>query len=88
MGTQFLLSLIGGGVAGAGLLFLVGKYAYKWYKKETILITGELVTITSILIITGAISLYKFGEASYYIAKSGVNSTIDSGQRLIEKGLK
>jgi len=88
MGTQFLLSLIGGGVAGAGLLLITGKYAYKWYKKEPISITGEVVTLASILLITGAVSTYKFVEASYYIAKNGASSAIDSGQRLIEKSLK
>jgi len=95
MGTQFLLSLIGGGIAGAGLLFIIGKHAYKWYKKEPISITGEMVAITSILILTGAVSAYKLGQASYHIAKDGVHyvqegasSAIDSGQELIEKGLK
>jgi predicted nucleic acid-binding Zn-ribbon protein len=95
MGTQFLLSLIGGGIAGAGLLFIIGKYAYKWYKKEPISITGEVVAITSILVVTGAVSAYKLGQASYHIAKDGVeyvqdgaSSAIDSGQELIEKGLK
>jgi len=95
MGIQLILSLIGGGVAGAGLLFIAGKYGYKWYKKETISITGELVAITSILMVTGAISAYKLVEASYHIAKNGVeyvqdgaSSAIDSGQRVIEKTLK
>jgi len=95
MGIQLILSLIGGGVAGAGLIFIAGKYAYKWYKKETISITGELIAITSILMVTGAVSAYKLGEASYYIAKDGVeyvqegaSSAIDSGQRVIEKTLK
>jgi predicted nucleic acid-binding Zn-ribbon protein len=95
MGTQLLLSLIGGGVAGAGLAFLVVKYAYKWYKKEKIIISGEVVAIASILIITGAVSAYKLGEASYHIAKDGVeyvqegaSSAIDSGQQLIENTLK
>jgi len=95
MGTQLLLSLIGGGVAGAGLLLIVGRYAYKWYKKEKIIVSGEIVTIASILLITGAISAYKLGEASYYIAKGGVeyvhdgaNSALHSGQQLIEKSLK
>jgi len=95
MGIQLILSLIGGGISGAGLLFIAGKYGYQWYKKETISITGELVAITSILILTGAISAYKLGEASYYIAKDGVeyvqtgaSSAIDSGQRVIEKTLK
>lgn len=95
MGTQFLLSLVGGGIAGAGLLFIVGKYAYKWYKKEKLTISGELVAIASILIVTGGVSAYKLGEASYHIAQGGVeyvqegaSSAIDSGQRLIEKTLK
>jgi len=95
MGTQFVLSLIGGGIAGAGLLFIVGKYAYKWYKKEKIVISGEIVAIASILMVTGVVSAYKLGEASYHIAKGGVeyvqegaSSAIDSGQRLIEKTLK
>ena len=95
MGTQLLLSLMGGGVAGAGLLFIVGRYAYKWYKKEKIIISGETVAIASMLLITGMVSVYKLGEASYYIAKNGVeyvqdgaNSALHSGQELIEKSLK
>jgi multisubunit Na+/H+ antiporter MnhG subunit len=73
MGTQFLLSLIGGGVAGTGLLFFIGKYAYKWYKKEPIVITGELVAIISILIVTGVVSAYELAQASYHIAKEGIH---------------
>ena len=95
MGTQFLLSLLGGGIAGAGLLFIAGKYAYKWYKKEEIIISGEIVAIVSILLIIGAVSTYKLGEASYQIAKGGIeyvhdgaNSALHSGQQIIEKSLK
>jgi len=73
MGTQFLLSLIGGGIAGAGLLFIIGKYAYKWYNKEPIVITGELVAIISILIVTGVVSAYELARASYDIAKEGIH---------------
>ncbi len=72
MGIELLLSLIGGGVAGVGLLFIAGKYAYKWYKKETISITGELIAIISILIVTGAVSTYKLGEISFNIVKEVV----------------
>jgi hypothetical protein len=78
MGTQFLLSLIGGAVAGVGLLFMAGKYAYKWYKKEPITISGEIVAIASILILTGAISLYKLAESSYYLAQDVIESTLNS----------
>jgi len=74
MGTQFILSLIGGAVAGGGLLFIAGKYSYKWYKKEPISITGEMVAIASILIMTGAISVYKLAESSYYLVEDGINS--------------
>lgn len=88
MGTQFILSLIGGAVAGGGLLLILGKYAYKWYKKEKLVITGEMVAIVSILIMTGGISAYKLGEASYHIAKDGVNSALHTGQQVIEKSLR
>ena len=91
MGTQFLLSLIGGAVAGGGLVFILGKHAYKWYKKEEIVISGEIVAIVSILIVTGVVSAYTLVKTSYHIAKEGVeylhdgaSSAIDSGQRLIE----
>ena len=76
MGIQFLLSLIGGAVAGAGLVLILGKYAYKWYKKEQLILTGEMVAIVSILIVTGTVSAYTLGEASYHIAKDGVHSVL------------
>ena len=76
MGTQFLLSLMGGVVAGGGLLFIAGRYAYKWYKKEPLTISGEMVAIASILILTGAISLYKLAESSYHLAQDVVQSTL------------
>jgi len=95
MGTQFLLSLIGGAIAGGGLLLIAGKYAYKWYKKETITISGEIVAISSILILTGAVSAYKLAESSYHLAgegveyaKDGVKSALHTGQQVIEKTLK
>jgi len=88
MGTQFLLSLISGAVAGAGILLILGKYTYKWYKKEPISIGGEVVAITSILLLTGAISAYKLAESSYYLAEDGVKSALHTGQQVIEKTLK
>ena len=95
MGTQFLLSLIGGAVAGGGLLLIAGKYGYKWYKKEPINIGGEIVAIASILVMTGAISAYKLAESSYHLAgdgveytKDGVKSALHTGQQVIEKTLK
>ena len=88
MGTQFLLSLIGGAVAGGGLVLILGRYAYKWYKKEKLTISGEMVALASILIVTGAVSAYKLGEASYHIAKDGVNSALHTGQEVIEKSLR
>ena len=72
MGTQFLLSLVGGGVAGGGLLLIGGRYAYKWYKKEKLDINGEMVAIVSILLMTGVISAYKLAESSYHLAQDGV----------------
>jgi len=95
MGIQFILSLIGGAVAGGGLLLITGKYAYKWYKKEKITISGEIVAISSILVMTGAISAYKLAESSYHLAqdgieyaKDGVESALHTGQQVIEKTLK
>jgi len=84
MGTQFLLSLVGGGVAVGGLLLIAGRYAYKWYKKERFSMNGEMVAIVSILIMTGAISAYKLAESSYRLAQDGVKSA----QNVIEKTLK
>jgi len=81
MGIQLILSLIGGGVAGLGLAFIAGKYAYKWYKKEEISITGELIAIISILIVTGIVSAYKLVESSYHIAKDGVEYIENIGNR-------
>jgi len=95
MGTQLLLSLITGAIAGGGLLLIIGKYAYKWYKKEKISISGEILAIALVLIITGGISAYKAIEASYSIAKDGINYTKDginsalhTGQQVIEKSLR
>jgi len=88
MGTQFLLSLVGGGVAGGGLLLIAGRYAYKWYKKEKIDINGEMVAIISILLMTGVISAYKLAESSYQLAQDGVKSALHTGQEVIEKTLK
>ena len=88
MGTQFLLSLVGGGVAGGGLLLIGGRYAYKWYKKEKLDINGEMVAIISILLMTGVISAYKLAESSYHLAQDGVKSALHTGQEVIEKTLK
>jgi len=95
MGTQFLLSLIGGAIAGGGLLLIAGRYAYKWYKKEKITIHGETIAIVSILLLTGALSAYKLAESSYHLAqdgvtyaKGGVKSALHTGQEVIEKTLK
>ena len=95
MGIQFILSLIGGAVAGGGLLLIMGKFAYKWYKKERITISGEIVAVASILIMTGAISAYKLAESSYHLAgdgveyaKDSVKSVLHTGQQVIEKTLK
>lgn len=47
-----------------------------------------MVAIGSTLIVIGAISAYKLGEASYHIAKDGVNSALHTSQKVIEKTLK
>jgi hypothetical protein len=95
MAIQFILSLIGGAVAGGGLLLILGKYAYKWYKKAPLTITGEMVAIVSILVMTGVISAYKLAESSYHLAgdgvdyaKDGIQSVLETGQEVIEKTLK
>jgi len=82
MGTQFILSLIAGAVAGGGLLLIAGRYAYKWYKKEKITISGEIITIISILVMTGAISVYKLAESSYHLAQDGVELILDTKEEL------
>ena len=70
MTTQFLLSLLGAGVAGGSFVLLVGLTAYKWYKKEsTPLITPMVTTYLSIIVVLGAVSGYHLLTSSYYLAK-------------------
>jgi len=80
MGTQFLSSLIGVGVAVGSLLLMLGYYGYKWYKKEAIEIKGESITMFTALVILGGISGYKLAESSYYYAKEGTQVVIDAGK--------
>jgi len=81
MGTQFFGSLLGVGIAVGVLGLMSGYYAYKrWYKKESIEIKGEVVTIISIFVLLGAISGYKLIESSYYYAKKGTNYAMEAGE--------
>jgi len=73
MATNFLLSLIAGGIAGAGLLFILLKYGYKWYKKEPIYLSGELIMIISILTVTLLLSAYTLGEISLTVVKKTIH---------------
>jgi len=84
----FLGSIIGLGIAGVGLTLMVGYYGYKWYKKESINIKGETITIASALIIVGAISTYKLVESSYYYAKEGTCYVLEAGQNVISGTIK
>lgn len=99
MGTQFIVSLLGGSIAAGALLFIGGTYVYKWYKKDPINITGEVVAVVSIFLVMGGVSAYKLAEASYHYAvvgkdavvesvKDGTNAVLDAGQDVISGTVK
>jgi hypothetical protein len=80
MGTQFFASLVGIISSGGALLLMGGYYAYRWYKKRPIEITGEIVTIVSTLVIVWGYSAYKLSEASFHYAKEGTAYVIETGK--------
>ena len=84
MGTQFFTSLAGIIIAGGVLLAMGGYYAYRWYKKRPIEITGELVMIVSAVGIVWGYSAYKLSEASLHYAKEGTSYVIDAGKNGVD----
>ena len=88
MTTQFLLSLLGVGIAGGSFTFLVSFAIYRWYKKEPIDLTSPIATTyLSIIIVLGAISGYHLLSSSYYLAKKGTHMVIDKGQELVSSAI-
>lgn len=88
MTTQFLLSLLGIGIAGGSFALLVGLATYKWYKKEPIdLMTPMVTTYLSIIVVLGAVSGYHLLTSSYYLAKKGTHMVIDKGQDLVSSAI-
>ena len=73
MGTQFFTSLAGIIISGGLLLAMGGYYAYRWYKKRPIEITGEIVMMVSTVGIVWGYSAYKLSEASLHYAKEGIS---------------
>ena len=88
MTTQFLLSLLGVGIAGGSFALLVGFAIYRWYKKEPIDLKSPIITTyLSIIIVLGAISGYHLLTSSYYLAKKGTRMVIDKGQELVSSAI-
>ena len=88
MTTQFLLSLLGVGIAGGSFALLVGYAIYKWYKKEPItLMSPTVTTYLSIIVVLGAISGYHLLTSSYYLAKKGTQMVIEKGQDLVSSAI-
>ena len=86
MTTQFLLSILGLGIAGGGLALLVGTALYKWYKKRTPLsLTPTITTYLSILVLLGAFSGFNLLTSSYYLAKAGGKAVLYAGQEFISE---
>ena len=89
MGTQFFGSLLGIGIAVGSLALMAGYYGYRrWYKKETIEITGEVITLISIFVVLGAVSGYKLAESSFHYAKQGTKAVLHVGQEAISETVK
>jgi hypothetical protein len=85
--TQFILSLIGLGIAGGGL-GLGALYAlYRWKKKNPLAFTNMVTLYISTLVLLGAISGYKFLTSSYYLTKQGVGYVVDKGQNLVSSAI-
>lgn len=88
MTTQFLLSLLGVGIAGGSFILLLGLAVYKWYKKKPIdLMTPIVTTYLSIIVVLGAVSGYHLVTSSYYLAKKGTHMVIDKGQDLVSSAI-
>ena len=88
MTTQFLLSLLGVGIAGGSFALLVGFATYKWYKKEPIaLMTPIVTTYLSIIAVLGAVSGYHLLTSSYHLAKKGTEMVIEKGQDLVSSAI-
>ena len=88
MTTQFLLSLLGIGIAGGSFALLAGIAIYKWYKKEPIaLMTPTVTTYVSIIVVLGAVSGYHLLTSSYHLAKKGTHLILDKGQELVSSAI-
>ena len=87
MTTQFILSLIGLGIAGGGL-GLGALYAlYRWKKKNPLAFTNMVTLYISTLVLLGAVSGYKFLTSSYYLTKQGDGYVVDKGQNLVSSAI-
>lgn len=87
MTTQFILSIIGLGIAGGGL-GLGALYAlYRWKRKNPLPFNGIVTMYISTLILLGVFSGYKFLTSSYYITKQGVGYVVDKGQDLVSSAI-
>ena len=84
MGTQFLISLAGIIISGGALLAMGGYYAYRWYKKRPIEITGEIVMMVSAVGIVWGYSAYKLSEASLHYAKEGTSYVLEAGKEGVD----
>lgn len=87
MTTQFILSILGLGIAGGGL-GLGALYAfYRWRKKNPIDFNGMVTMYLSTLILLGAISGYHFLTSSWYLTKKGVHLVMDKGQDMVSSAI-
>ena len=84
MGTQFFTSLAGIIISGGLLLAMGGYYAYRWYKKRPIEITGEIVMMVSAVGIIWGYSAYKLSEATLHYAKEGTSYVLEAGKEGVD----
>ena len=87
MTIDFILSILGLGIAVGGL-GLGAWYALKrWRIKNPIAFNGMVKLYVLSLVLLGVFSGYKFLTSSYYLTKQGVNYVVDKGQDFVSSAI-